>query len=196
MISNLYNYDAAEEGEAATALGIAGTGLNGVEARAALAEDFNRVLEQIDQVHEDTGYQGINLLDGDDMTVYFNEYRTTNLTVEGVVFDLDGLGLKESENQWETEEDLQKALAQVDYADNLLKNQASEFGYNLSSLQTREEFTANVENILVEGSDKLVLADMNEEAANMLALQTRQQLGTNALSLSSQAQQSVLSLFG
>ncbi len=196
VISDLFNYDSDEQGNAASALGVQGTGLNGTEARAALAEDFNRVLEQIDQVKEDTGYQGINLLNGDDLTVYFNEYRTTSLSIEGVTFDLDGLGLKESENEWETEEDIEKALAQVDYASTLIQNQQSEFGYNLSTLETREEFTTNVTNILVEGSDKLVLADMNEEAANMLALQTRQQLGTNALSLSSQAQQSVLSLFG
>ena len=50
-------------------------------------------------------------------------------------------------------------------------------------------------NVLTEGADDLTLADMNEESANMLALQTRQQLAINALSLSSQASQSVLSLF-
>ena len=44
-------------------------------------------------------------------------------------------------------------------------------------------------------ADNLVLADTNEEGANMLALQTRQQLSTTALSLASQADQAVLSLF-
>ena len=43
--------------------------------------------------------------------------------------------------------------------------------------------------------DNLTLADTNEEGANMLMLQTRQNLGTTALSLSSQAAQSVLRLF-
>ena len=54
----------------------------------------------------------------------------------------------------------------------------------------------DIVNVLEEGSDKLVLADMNEESANMLALQTRQQLAINSLSLASQASQSVLKLFG
>ena len=49
---------------------------------------------------------------------------------------------------------------------------------------------------LQTGSDNLTLADMNEEGANMLALQTRQQLGIQALSLASQANQSVMRLFG
>ncbi len=196
IISNVYNYDESKEGIAATALGILGTGLNGTEERAALAQNFDSIVQQIDEVNTDTGYQGVNLLNGDTMTVYFNEYRTTSLSIEGVVYDANGLGLTDTQNNWETNEDIEKSLAQIDYAAVLLKNQASEFGYNLSSLQTREAFTQDVENILVEGSDKLVLADMNEEAANMLALQVRQQLGTNALSLSSQAQQSVLNLFG
>jgi flagellin-like hook-associated protein FlgL len=51
-------------------------------------------------------------------------------------------------------------------------------------------------NPLQTGADNLVLADVNEEGANMLALQTRQQLSSTALSLSSQADQAVLRLFG
>jgi len=50
-------------------------------------------------------------------------------------------------------------------------------------------------NTLQTGSDNLTLADMNNEGANMLMLQTRQSLGTTALSMSSQAAQSVLRLF-
>jgi hypothetical protein len=46
------------------------------------------------------------------------------------------------------------------------------------------------------GSNKLTLADTNEEGTNMLALQTRQQLSMTLLSLASQAAQSVLRLFG
>ena len=64
-----------------------------------------------------------------------------------------------------------------------------------TTVQTREEFTENLINVLEEGSDKLTLADMNEESANMLALQTRQQLAINSLSLAYQEAQSVLKLF-
>jgi len=51
-------------------------------------------------------------------------------------------------------------------------------------------------NTLQTGADNLVLADTNEEGANLLALQTRQSLSTTALSLSAQADQAVLRLFG
>ena len=63
-------------------------------------------------------------------------------------------------------------------------------------MQIRQDFTKNLDNALQTGADSLVLADPNEEGANMLALQTRQQLSTAALSLSAQADQAVLRLFG
>ena len=87
------------------------------------------------------------------------------------------------------------ALDSVNTAIATLRTMSSEFGNNYSIVQSREEFTENLINVLTEGADKLTLADMNEESANMLALQTRQQLAINSLSLASQAAQSVLSLF-
>ena len=72
---------------------------------------------------------------------------------------------------------------------------ASTFGNNYSIVQNRQEFTDGLINVLTEGADNLILADMNEESANMLALQTRQQLAINSLSLASQASQAVLKLF-
>jgi flagellin-like hook-associated protein FlgL len=60
----------------------------------------------------------------------------------------------------------------------------------------RQDFTSQLINLLVEGSEKLTLADLDEEGANLLALRTSLQLGTQSLSLASEANQSVLSLLG
>jgi flagellin len=87
-------------------------------------------------------------------------------------------------------------LGQVDGALRTLRSQATNFGSKLGTVQTRQEFTTRLINTLETGADNLVLADTNEEGANMLALQTRQQLSTTALSLSAQADQAVLRLFG
>ena len=92
-------------------------------------------------------------------------------------------------------EDINESIKEATAAINTLRTYASTFGNNYSIVQTREEFTNNLINVLEEGADKLTLADMNEESANMLALQTRQQLAINSLSLASQAAQSVLKLF-
>ena len=76
-----------------------------------------------------------------------------------------------------------------------LRDYASELGNNFSIIETRQNFTENLIDVLETGSDNLVLADMNEESANYLALQTRQQLAINSLALASQSAQSVLKLF-
>ena len=76
-----------------------------------------------------------------------------------------------------------------------LRSYATELGNNYSIIETRQDFTESLVDVLETGADNLVLADMNEESANYLALQTRQQLAVNSLSLASQSAQSVLSLF-
>ena len=73
----------------------------------------------------------------------------------------------------------------------LSKNLAAQSTY----IQTRIDFTAQLISGFKTGAENLVAADTNEEGANMLALQTRNQLAVTSLSLSSQAAQSVLSLF-
>jgi len=78
---------------------------------------------------------------------------------------------------------------------NYLRNYATELGNNFSIIETRQNFTEALIDVLETGSDNLTLADMNEESANYLALQTRQQLAINSLALASQSAQSVLSLF-
>ena len=168
---------------------------NGSNERAKYAEQFDGVLDQIDQLVQDTSYKGINLLNGDDLTVVFNESRTSTLELKGVTFNSTGLGFTASEAEWKDNANIDKSLDQITKATSLLRAQASEFGQNLSTVQIREDFTENMINNLQTGADKLTLADMNEEAANMLALQTRQQLGVNSLSMASQAAQSVLQLF-
>ncbi len=164
--------------------------------RGAYVDRYNDILTQIDQLAKDAGYKGVNLLGGTDqtLTVVFNEDRSSSLTIKGVDGSSTGLGLA-VETDWSTNAAIDAALDKVSAATNKLRSMSSEFGNNYSVVQTREEFTENLINVLEEGSDKLTLADMNEESANMLALQTRQQLAINSLSLASQAAQSVLSLF-
>ena len=76
-----------------------------------------------------------------------------------------------------------------------LRSYATKLGNNYTIIETRQDFTDALVDVLETGSDNLVLADMNEESANYLALQTRQQLAVNSLALASQSAQSVLSLF-
>ena len=243
-------------------------------ARDKYAKQFDEIMDQINDMANDSGYKGINLLKGDQLTVKFSE-NNSSLQIDGVDAHYDtGLGITKAGDSWTAEIDPAKittpdaAIATIDavvgdtgkakgsiikvtgdstyyivtgddataasklsdlikdgkahqltkegdnYYDaeasskaitasieeatnaiSIMRIHASTFGNNYSIVQTREEFTTSLVNVLEEGADKLTLADMNEESANMLALQTRQQLAINSLSLASQAAQSVLKLF-
>ena len=154
---------------------------------------YNNILEQYNALIKDAGYKGVNLLDLQNMRIVFNEDRSSILDVEGVDASSKGLGLGKAE--WLTKDDILASIDELDKAINQLRTYSNEFGNYLNTVATREDFTDRITNVLTEGADKLTLADMNEESANMLALQTRQQLAINSLALSSQAAQSILSLF-
>jgi flagellin-like hook-associated protein FlgL len=165
--------------------------------RTSLESDYNNVLSQIDAMTTDASYNGVNLLNGDDFKVLFNETGTSSLTITGVVFDSAGLGLAAiGAGTFQADGNLDIEIGKLDGALSQLRTQASKFGSNLTTVQTRQEFTKNMIAALKTGADNLVLADTNEEGANLLALQTRQQLSTTALTLSAQADTAVLRLFG
>ena len=86
-------------------------------------------------------------------------------------------------------------VTSLDSALTTLRTKSQTLGSNVALLQTRLEFTESYVSTLQSGSDKLTLADLNEEGANLLALQTRQQLGISALSFAGQAEQGILALF-
>ena len=175
-----------------------GTGTAGAAdtTRTNYQSQFNDILTQIDALSKDASYNGINLLNGDSLKVVFNEKGSSSLTISGVSYTALGLGLASvSGTYFQSNANIDSTITKLDGALSTLRTQASKFGSNLQTVQTRQDFTKNLVNTLQTGADALVLADTNEEGANMLALQTRQQLSTTALSLSAQADQAVLRLF-
>lgn len=163
---------------------------------AALEKDFNNLRDQMTQLvsNGDTGYRGTNLLMGDKLLTVFNEFRTSSLSTEGQTFTADGLGLTEA--NFSRISSTEKIIDDVRTALGKVRDFGGTLANDLSIIQTRQDYTKTLINTLTEGSDKLTVADQNEEGARMLALQTRQQLGVTSLSLASQSQQSILRLFG
>lgn len=165
--------------------------------RTNLESEFNSILSQINQLAADASFNGNNLLQGDNLTVIFNEDGSSSLSITGVDFSSTGLGLTApSGDGFQSDTEINASLTQLDTAIGTLRSQASTFGSNLSVVEVREQFTKGLINTLETGAAGLTLADTNEEGANLLALQTRQQLSSVALSLASQADQNVLRLIG
>ena len=156
-------------------------------------EQFNTALNEYDKLIADTSYQGINLLKGGKLSVTFNETRSHRFTVQGQDMTAAALGLNTAD--WATIADAAKSLDNIVKALDTIRGFQAELGNNYQIIQTRQNFTGALVDVLETGSDNLTLADMNEESANYLALQTRQHLAINSLSLAAQSAQSILSLF-
>jgi flagellin-like hook-associated protein FlgL len=199
-------FDAIAFTTSAAALMTTGTAVTyGAAGSAAevgtLNSDFQSILEQIDKLITDATYKGNNLLKGsNDSIVKFNEDGSSSITVTGLdlgvtsktglefTLDADGYDFTASGG-------ITQALTDTAAAITSLRSISATFGADMGVIQTRETFTSELVNVLESGAGKLVNANLEEESANMLALQTRQALGIQALSISNQSNQSILSLF-
>lgn len=192
------------------------------DTRAQLASQFNELRSQVDNIAEDSSFDGINLLKkstaafvggADELTVTFNE-QTEAAALNQVV--IDGLaaavyqdivgtavvatGALGNTTVWgqtgtAAVTAINSAITALDSALTTLRTSASEFGNNASLLQVRMDFTQDMINSLSAGAALLVNADLNEESANLLSLQTRQQLGTISLAIAQRSEQSIFRLF-
>ena len=183
--------------------------------RATLSDQFNELSYQVNQLVTDATYQGLNLVNATTSTlkVSFSEKSDSFLEVTGsdnhvslfaglsqgaasVAATGSANGLSSG---WSiigvSVGKFDDVVSNIDSAITSLRSNAKTLGSNVSLLKTRLDFTSLYVNTLNEGSNKLTLADLNEEGANLVALQTRQALATQALAFAGQAEQSVLQLF-
>jgi flagellin-like hook-associated protein FlgL len=166
--------------------------------RSALMVRFNDLLDQVTSLAKDSGYDGVNLLKNDTLTVEFAEKAgSSNLDLAGFDSAVGGSVITAAtQTDWSANTNIDTAIKALETSDANLRTQAKTLSSNLGVLTARQDFTKNMVNVLTTGAADLTNADLNEEAANLLALNTQQQLGVNALSLASQASQSVLRLLG
>ena len=79
--------------------------------RSNLVAQYNNILDQITSTSQDLSFNGINLLNGDQLKLTFNETGTSTLTIQGVQFNAVGLSLT-------------KLTAETDFLDNTSANTA------------------------------------------------------------------------
>ncbi len=187
--------------------------------RLTLSSQFNNLAQQANSLIGDSSYQGLNLVNStaNALKVSFSEKTGSVLNVDGaniLVTNFSGMSFSISALAtglesagfgganslvWSTVSNsislFDNVIDILDSAITTVRTNAATLGSNVSLLQTRLDFTTSYVNTLTGGSDKLVLADLNEEGANLVALQTRQQLATQALAFAGQSEQAVLQLF-
>jgi flagellin len=169
---------------------------NAQATRAGLVSSFNSIVQQIDSTAQDSSFNGVNLLFGDQLKLVFDETGKSSLSITGVTFNTTGLGLSSltSGTDFIDNAATNKVLSRLNTASSTLRSEASALGSNLSIVQVRQDFNKSLIDVLQTGSSNLTLADTNQEAANSQALSTRQSIAVSALSLANQSQQSVLQL--
>lgn len=184
---------------------------SGFTGASGLTGQYNRLVEQLNNLVADSSYKGTNFLTSGSvtLTVNFNENATTKIVMSGFNSGASGLAISGggtsltvagttgniTAKDIDSVSELNAIETSLNTAIATLQTKASELAANLSTLTARQTFITEMTNILVVGATKLTEADSNEEGANLLSLQTKQQLGTTALSISSQAEQSILRLF-
>ena len=181
-------------------LGVTTGAVNGTSTtRTSLQTNYNTLLTQINQLASDSGYNGVNLIGGNNLQINFNETATSSLTIQGVNYNAAGLGLSSvsgsSTGSFFDTSALSGLVTNLNTAISNVQSQTETFGTNSSTISTRQSFTTNMINTLQTGASNLVAADQNQESANLLTEQTQQQLEISALSIANQANQSVLKLF-
>ena len=198
-----------------TAQGLANSAAASADSatRASLQSQVATLFAQADELMKNSGYNGINLLNGNTLTVKFDTSSTTSTLGVRTAAAANGTGALTATNLglnsgsagtlvWtngasDTIGDvaIQRMLTSLSAAIASLRAEASGLGANQAIVKTRQDFTMAMINHLKTGADNLVLADVNEEGAKLISLNTRGQLAQTSLSLASQREQAVLRLF-
>jgi flagellin len=169
---------------------------NSQATRNSLVAQYNQVIQNITTTAQDSSFNGINLLNGDTLSLTFDETGASKLSISGVTFGATGLGLSSlsAGTDFLDNNSANTVLTTLTQASTTLRTEASALGSNLSVVQIRQDFNKNLINVLQTGASNLTLADTNQEAANSQALSTRQSIAVSALALANTSQQSVLQL--
>src|ERR1700737_2630049 len=124
-----------------------------------LVSQYNDIVQQITATSQDAAFNGINLLNGDNLNLTFNETGKSTLNITGVTYNATGLGLASltAGTDFLDSSSANKVLTVLSTASSSLRTQASVLGSNLSIVQIRQDFSKNLINVLQTGSSQLTL---------------------------------------
>lgn len=167
-------------------------------ARSALNNDFIALRNQITKTLANAGFNGINLLNGSRSSIaaLANAEGTSRMTVDAQNLSLGGAIVTLSANAALSSATAAGSLLSfLDASINNVSVALARLGTASKSLDRHQTFIGKLQDKITEGIGNLVDADLAKESARLQSLQVRQQLAIQMLSISSQSQSWVLSLF-
>jgi flagellin len=159
-------------------IALAAKSAESAEERQALSDQFNEVRSQIDNLVGDVTFLGRNSISAN---------TVSDLNIGDANADYNGFA---------TLSDIDTAIAAVNTAVSHVRGTQSDYAVDISISQVREDFTDDLSNILQDGVDQLVNADLNEDAAILLAAQVRSDLSFQGQRLLATGESLLLGLFG
>ena len=113
-------------GEAGTELTISATSANfGITAGTTvfgstgsgssvtdLEADFEKVMAEMNKIYQDAGYKGVNLINGNDLTVTTNENSTTQV-ISSATLNVTGVGFTAATVSWSTAANIDLSLIHI-----------------------------------------------------------------------------------
>jgi flagellin len=191
-------------------------------SREAYNNDFQDLLEQVNQFVANASFDGGNLLDGKNdptipnfadsytflantsasqvITLPVTDFRLLDTTTPGppspssATYTPDQIQV-EATSDLLTADNAADVLKRITASSEFVNAQLGKIGSVSKRIESHMEFVTKLQDSLKGGIGNLVDADLAVESARLSAIQVKQQLGTQALSIANQAPQSVLSLF-
>ncbi|MBO4520598.1 MAG: hypothetical protein J5787_05275 [Alphaproteobacteria bacterium] len=197
-ISSLYGEDliiADLTGETADSFGLSGFDDGGTNTKKIYADQYNEFLKQINDIVKDSSFNGLNLLEGDSIRAIFNEKGSAMRTIHGVRLDTDSLGLQNAVADWQSDDDIQAALDEIQNAIYQVRQATSKFDSAQAMVQSRDSFLEIMSDTCLNGAAMLTEADLNEVSIELLVTNTQKELVNNVISITMDTNASVLSLF-
>ena len=170
----------------------------GSTERNAIDDELDALTNEIDDIVDETTFNGVSLLTGKQMTIQTGEATTDTLyvTVSAADHDSAALGVIDASIDTSSAANASIALSRVNTAITTVKNSIASIGSYQARLSTKETTLTNAITNTEASRSRIADADFAKEQLEALNLQIMQQTATSALAQANAAPQIVLSLFG
>ena len=170
----------------------------GSTERNAIDDELDALTNEIDDIVDETTFNGVSLLTGKQMTIQTGEATTDTLyvTVSAADHDSAALGVIDASIDTSSAANASIALSRVNTAITTVKNSIANIGSYQARLTTKETTLTNAITNTEASRSRIADADFAKEQLESLKLQIMQQTATSALAQANSAPQIILSLFG
>ncbi len=170
----------------------------GSTERNAIDDELDALTNEIDDIVDETTFNGVSLLTGKQLTIQTGEATTDAMfvTVSAADHDSAALGVIDASIDTSSAANASTALSRVNSAITTVKNSIASIGSYQARLSTKETTITNAITNTEASRSRIADADFAKEQLEALKLQIMQQTATSALAQANSSPQIVLSLFG